>query len=146
MNECITTAEKIYEQAKAALGTSLVPVGDDPDVGCAISATVLLKERCGMDIKETLSTLEFLHEIEASPLFQEVFDFGEMGDIWIDATGTSIIPNTPITHGHCGVLGKFGIMSNSSLTGLWSEFYDKDSWKQRYEIQGGYPTRKFRAV
>lgn len=136
---------KIYQAAKYSLGKSLVPVGDDPDVGCAISVTVLLNELCGFAIKETQSTYELLQELIASKLFTEVID-PLPGDIIVSATGTSSIPNTPIKHGHTGIVARFGILSNSSLTGLWSENFTLATWANRYEKQGGYPTRYFRAI
>jgi len=140
----ITMQEKIYNTASSLLGVSLVPVGDDPDVGCAISVSVLLKEKCGIDIAETQSTYALLEELEKSSSFKEVTD-PEPGDVIISATGTQV-KNSPIVHGHTGIVAKYGILSNSSLTGLWSENYTLDSWKERYEVQGGFPTRFFRAL
>ncbi len=149
-NSCVANTPtenslRVYNTAKETLGNTLVPVSDNREVGCAISLTVLLKEMCGVGIKETLSTAELLQELESSTLFKEVSD-PTFGDVIIDATGTSSMPNTPITHGHCGVVGKKGIMSNNSYTGLWSEFYTLESWKQRYEVQGGYTSRYFRLL
>lgn len=137
-------SQKVYDISKSCLGTSLVPIGDDPEVGCAISMTVILREKCGFNIAETLSTADFLNELIASQLFDEV-TVPLPGDVIISATGTSAIPNTPISHGHCGTIGEFGILSNNSLTGLFSEIYTLDTWKQRYAVQGGYPMRFFRA-
>lgn len=145
INQQTETSKKVYLWAKQCLGESLVPVGDDREYGCAISVTVLLKEKMGLNIKETLSTLELLHMLEKSTIFKEISD-PLPGDIIISATGTSTLPNTPIKHGHTGVVAKYGILSNNSYTGLWSEFYTLESWKKRYEIQGGYPTRFFRAL
>lgn len=152
MNQCEIQAnlptinsQKVYDQAKACLGISLVPVGDDRELGCAISVTVLLKEKVGMDIQEVLSTNELLGNLIKSPYFQEVAN-PLAGDIVISATGTSTLPNTPITHGHVGIVGLHGIMSNNSYTGLWSEFYTLETWKERYSVQGGYPIRYFRAL
>lgn len=132
----------IYQEAKKALGTSLVPIGDDPDVGCAISVTYLLKEKCGIDIKETLSTSDLLTELINNPHFTEITT-PQVGGIIISATGTSTISDTPITHGHCGVVGLYGVLSNNSLNGLWSENYTLETWHKRYGVDGGYPTRFF---
>lgn len=139
------TSLNIYKVAKSCLGTTLVPVGDDPDVGCAISVTVLLKEKCNIPIRETQSTHDLLIELIENPLFKEVNE-PLPGDIIISATGTSQLAGTPIKHGHTGIVAKFGILSNSSLTGLWSENFTMETWINRYKYQGGYPTRFFRAV
>lgn len=135
----------IYAEAKACLGQSLVPVGDDPELGCAVSVSVLLNEKCGIPIKVTQSTYELLQELISSPRFREVY-IPIFGDIIISPTGTSTISNTPITHGHVGCVAKYGILSNNSYTGLWGENYTLDSWRKRYQVQGGYPVRFFRAV
>lgn len=139
------TSLQIYTTAKKLIGVSLVPVGDDPDVGCAISVTVLLKEKCNIPIGETQSTHDLLIELIESPLFKEVNE-PLPGDIIISATGTSQLAGTPIKHGHTGIVAKFGILSNSSLTGLWSENFTLETWTNRYKYQGGYPTRYFRAL
>lgn len=138
------TAQKIYDEAKKALGTSLVPVGDDPDLGCAISVSVLLHDKCGIDIAKTTGTWTLLQELLQSKYFQLVSD-PQPADILMYATGTSTIQNTPIKHGHVAILGKYGVLSNNSLTGLWSENYSLASFKARYEVQGGYPLHAFRA-
>lgn len=154
METCQTNVQteasiRIYDIAKSCLGKSLVPVGDDPDLGCAISLTVLLN-KAGINIRETVSTAQALVELETSPLFKEVSD-PLPGDVIISASGTSSIENTSIKNGHCGVvaiypIGDNGIMSNNSLNGLWQEVYTLSSWNERYKIQGGYLTRFFRAL
>ncbi len=139
------TAQRVYAAAKECLGDSLVPIGDDPDVGCAISVSVLLRDMCGIGIKETLSTSELLQEMISSTFFVEVQN-PAAGDVIISATGTSVNPKTLITHGHVGVVGLHGILSNNSMNGLWSENYTLDTWKARYQSQGGYPVRYFRLL
>lgn len=138
----------IYNQAKICLGESLVPIGDDPDLGCAISVSVLWGKIFpnSTQILNTTSTASLLAAfIEHTELFMEVTEIEALpGDFIIAATGTSSIVNTPITHGHCGVVAKYGVCSNNSLTGLWDENYTLQTWKQRYEVQGGYQTRYFR--
>lgn len=136
---------RVYNVAKECLNTSLVPKGDDIELGCAISVTVILKEMCSVGINETLSTNELLQELKNSTLFKEVF-VPVYGDIIISATGTSTLPKTPIKNGHVGIVARHGILSNNSLTGLWDEFYTLESWISRYQTKGGYPTRYFRLL
>lgn len=140
--------QKLYAAAKGVLdaGESLVPAGFDPDLGCAISMCELLK-RIGVIIPETPSTATLIYEFEKSLSFIEIGALeATAGDIIICATGTSSIYDTPIQHGHVGVIGKFGIMSNDSDTGLWKEKYTIDTWRQRWEVEGGYQSRYFRVV
>ncbi len=136
---------KVYTCAKEAINATLVPANDDPELGCAISVSVLIREKAEIDIKETVSTAELLQELIDSPKFVEV-QVPLAGDIVVAATGTSKIPNTPVPHGHTGICAYYGIISNDSSTGLMGENYTLDSWKQRYDVLGGYTSRFFRAV
>ena len=135
----------LYNAAKVALGTTLVPVGDNPDLGCAISLSVLWSRVFpnSASVLDTVSTAVLLKALMSSPLFKQVLD-PLAGDIIISATGTSVAVPPPIANGHCGVVGYSGIMSNNSLTGLWSEVYTLDTWNQRYAVQGSYPVLFFR--
>jgi hypothetical protein len=138
-------ASPLYEMAKSCLNTSLVPLGDDPELGCAISVNALVARVKGHQVGGGTSTYGLLQALVASSWFKEVKE-PTFGDIIISATETSTIPNTPIAHGHTGVVGKYGIMSNDSSSGLWKENYTLDTWKARYETLGGYPTRFFRLI
>ncbi len=140
-----TNSLKVYAEAKALLNTSLVPKGDSIEYGCAISVSVLVKEKSGIALPETVSTATLLRELLSSPFFMEI-QSPLAGDIIISATGTSTLQNTPIANGHTGIVGYHGIMSNNSFNGLWQEKFTMDSWRQRYEIAGGYPILFFRAI
>lgn len=136
---------KLYQKAKEFLDVSLVPTGDDPEYGCAISVNMLSLRTFGTQIGGGTSTYNLLQDLIISPLYQEVTELeSQAGDVIIDATGTSTIPNSPIPNGHVGIIGYYGIMSNNSSNGLWQENYTHLTWKQRYEKEGGYPTRYFR--
>ena len=143
---------KLYLSAKECLGKTLVPAGDDPEYGCAISVNMLFLRTFGKQIGGGTSTYDLFQNLVNSPLFKEVQESEvQGGDIIISPTGMSSIPFTPITNGHVGVLGIYGapnngIMSNDSFNGLWQEVYTLASWTARYKIQGGYPMRFFRAL
>lgn len=146
-----TNSLAFYNASREALFAkeSLVPVGDDPDVGCAISVNELAIRVLGHEIGGGTSTYNLLQALIESPLFDEVI-LPLPGDIIISATGTSILANTPIKNGHTGVVMALpeedkGICSNNSLNGLWQETYTIASWNNRYHVQGGYPVRFFRA-
>lgn len=141
----------LYSVARECLfaGTSLVPRGDDPEYGCAISVNMLSLRAFGSQIGGGTSTYLLLQDLINSPLFQEVSEEeSQAGDIIIDATGTNTLGEgtdpAAIPNGHVGILGYQGIMSNDSDDGIWKEKYTRTSWKQRYETEGGYPTRYFR--
>lgn len=138
----------LYTVAKNCLGISLVPPGDDPEYGCAISLNMLALKAWGRQIGGGASTALLLQDLIIGP-FREIDESKERvepGDIIMSATGTSTIKNPPIPNGHVGVIGSYGIMSNNSNNGLWQEVYTLASWKQRYEIEGKYPTRIFRRI
>ena len=151
MNTCqeenvqTATSNKVYQIAAQCLGISLIPPGDDRELGCAISVTALLREKCEIQIPETTSTYNLLASLLALPaLFKEVA-VPLPGDIIIAATGTQ--PSTsPLSNGHTGVVAKYGILSNNSYTGLWSEVYTLRSWHNHYDIIGQFRTRYFRPL
>lgn len=65
-------------------------------------------------------------------------------DIIISPTGTSSI-NSP--HGHTGILGENNeIYSNSSDTGLFTQNYTLDTWKQYFGEIEGFPQYYFRWI
>lgn len=149
-NEQTPSSIAIYNAAKGDLGKSLVAANVDPEVGCMSSVSTLYSSVFPnhADILNTASTSLGLEAFSAHPaLFKEVQATDALpGDFMICATGSSTIADTPIKNGHTGILGNEGVMSNNSDTGLWSENYTLVTWKQRYETEGGYVTRYFRAI
>jgi hypothetical protein len=74
--------------------------------------------------------------------FWEV-DTPERGDIILSVTGTGF----GVFPGHTGVVSDDAkVMSNDSADGIWRENYTLESWKDRYELRGGFKTRFFRLV
>lgn len=134
---------RLYNEAKLMLGKSLVPASVDPEYGCAASVNQLHKLAFGVEIGGGASTALLLKALIASPFFTEVKS-PLAGDIIISATGTSYQHPPSIQNGHVGVVGFYGICSNNSDTGLWSEVYTMMSWTNRYFNIGGYPQRYFR--
>lgn len=63
------------------------------------------------------------------------------GDIIISPTGTSV---RGAKHGHVGIIGYHGIMSNNSMNGLWQQYYSEQSWEAYYNQKLGFPTYYFR--
>ncbi len=55
-------------------------------------------------------------------------------------TGEGTVPSD---HGHTGVVGDFGIMSNDSATGFFKENYTLSSWASSFSRRG-FPIHVFR--
>lgn len=64
----------------------------------------------------------------------------EAGDIIVSVTGTG----NGRCRGHCGVVGKFHIMSNNSRTGLWDDTWTMSEWKKYYQKYGALKTKYYR--
>src|SRR5882757_1674555 len=103
-----TNTEILYETAKAALGTRLAPASI-AEVGCAVAVNILCKRSFGKEIvlpPNDTSTYWLYKTLAVSGLF-DLVDIPEQGCIIISPTTMGNLP-----HGHTGILGKFGIMSN----------------------------------
>lgn len=141
----LSPSEKLYAVAKASLGIDASPRDVAPDeYGCAESVNELFKKTFGHYITNPgISTaqlyLAMLHDVNH---FQ-IIKFPVPGAIIISPTGYG---NGRLSNGHVGICGKFGIMSNSSATGKWSENYTLDAWIAYYKTKGGFPVVLFRPV
>jgi hypothetical protein len=138
-------SKKLAVYARQCLGISLVPPGYSVELGCAISINKLFQMMTGKQIGGDSSSYGLLQSLINSDTFAEVFSPLE-GDIVISATGTSILKNSPLAHGHVGLVLNKGIASNTSNLGLWERNYTLSSWEARYKTYGGYPMRYFRMI
>ena len=129
--------EHLYNVAYSCLGIDMAPTQDS--LGCAEALYYVLKKAGVPNLpkKAIVSSYEMdkwcrknLVRV-AVPLF---------GDIISSPTGTG---NGSI-RGHVGILGKYKIMSNNSATFKWDDYFTLDSWRKRYERQGGIPTNFYR--
>lgn len=135
--------DKLYETAKLCLGKDMVDdPGVDPSVGCADSVNSVYKLAFGNEIGGGASTAALYTVLCSDPRFQSVQE-PLPGDIVISPTGTS---TKGAPHGHVGICGFHGIMSNNSMTGLWSQFYTDTSWHAYYHDKLGFPVIYFRVV
>lgn len=128
----------IYTIAKDSLGKHITLNEAVPtSVGCAEAISYVLKE-AGYDIPETgiqgtIALKEWLGNN-----FDIVYDVIEKGCIIISPTVGS-------QHGHVGIVGEFnleypndyGILSNKSATGLFSEHWNLTSWVTYYKHELG---------
>lgn len=133
-------SQKIYDISKSLLKKHLTLDESVPkNVGCAQALSYVLKQ-CGYPIPKggisgTYTLWQWL-----KVHFTEV-EAGKPGDIIINATGTGLSTR----RGHVGVVGKYQIMSNNSITGLWDTAWELRDWLRFYEEQGKMKTRYFRA-
>lgn len=124
------------------LGTSVVPLGYDPALACAVTVNQIALRAIGVQIGGDASTAEMYKILLNSGRFLIIMDGYQLpGDIVISPTGS---PNVNFAHGHVGIVGYSGILSNSSLDGKVHEYYTIKSWKDYYVIKGGYPMYFFR--
>ena len=143
----LNAKEAIYTVAKANLGKHLTLDNSVAnEFGCAECVMKLLSLAgiLGIPSKGIEGTIELLSWLLASPQFTEVNTL-QPGDIIIsnsqvDATGTITI------HGHTGIGGNFGILSNDSENGLLAEKFTLQTWQRYYKYTLGLSIRFFRAV
>ncbi len=134
-----TNADKLYNTAKACLGKDMVDdPGVDPSVGCADAVNSVFKLAFGGEIGGGASTATMYEILKSDPRF-ELSGYAK-GNIVISPTGTSI-KGAP--HGHVGICGLYGILSNNSMNGLWEEYYTEQSWVSYYQDKLGFPVFYF---
>jgi len=141
----LTNREKLYNMAKSCLGRDASPSDVAPDeLGCAETINYVYKQTFGKPIATPgISTTQLYETMRRSSKFQKIED-PLFGDIIISPTGTGHNPQMP--NGHVGIVGKYGIMSNSSSNGKFEQNYTLTSWIKRYKVTGGYPVIFFRVL
>lgn len=145
----MTTSEKLAELAISKLGTDFTPDWIVPDeVSCAFALTKVLNE-FNPDIPIFHGTAILDQYLRGSALFEEVpqpIGVGMMQPGWIEmaATGTNSRPDI-MPNGHVAMYqDNYNLMSNSSATGLWTQNYTRDTFRQRYADRGGFPLKVYR--
>lgn len=135
-------AELLYKQATLYLGKDASPLDIVADeVGCAESVTEILRQV--IDYPITVGTWTLNDMLSRDSRFLVIREIPQKGDIIISPTGTG---NGTI-RGHVGIVGLDNvIMSARSDTGLWSTFYNLDTWKARYVGIGGFPVNYYRII
>lgn len=135
------TQLRIYNTAAAALGKHItLDPSVPPDLGCAEAVSYVLK-MSGFLLPEAgiagTSALYIWLQRNFIPVTNPIF-----GDIIISPTGFSSIGSS---HGHTGIVAKYGILSNDSDTGLFLEKYTLTSWHQYFAVTEGFPVFYFRS-
>ena len=132
--------EKLLESAKAFLGKEASPKDRVPDdVACVESLGNVIRN-AGIKFPDIYGTADAVAYFKLSPDWEATLDLTP-GNVIINATGSG----NGTMKGHCGVIGEVNrIYSNDSRSGLFTAFYSIQTWKERYRMKGGMPTRVFK--
>lgn len=129
----------LYEHARLFLGRDASPsdlVNDD--LGCAESVSNLISKVVKFPIITGTWTLN--ERLSMEHRFFKVRENSGPGTIIICATGTG---NGAI-RGHVGIFAhENNIMAASSATGMWTQHYTIDTWRERFEKKGGFETHYY---
>lgn len=143
-NVATPQGEKIFHYAWKLIGTDASPkdIASD-EYGCAESVSTILADLFP-PFQVVTGTYTLFMTLKGVPEFVEVSS-PLAGDIVISPTGFG--GRGGILNGHVGIVGQNRIiMSNNSLTGKWDIHYTLDSWRERYQVLGGYPVKFFRRI
>lgn len=136
-----TNSEKIYKTAKRLLGQHLS--GDNSVLGCATTVNEIVRRATGQPIGGGASTALMYSYLITDKRFTRTVD-PIAGDIVISPTGTSTLGTGQ--HGHVGIVANYGILSNSSETGLLTENYTKETWQQVFHVAFKFPVYYFHVI
>lgn len=135
-------AETLYQAAKSSLGTRMIIDPSVPNLlGCASSVSGMLikagyKGLPAHGISGTAALYDFLIK---SKDFRIVPEY-KRGLIIMSQSG---VPGSILAHGHVGITGDHGIVSNDSDTGLVREEWDIARWTAYYHDYGKLPITFF---
>lgn len=142
----MTNSDKLYETAKSSLGKDMSPQDLAPDsLACMESLDGVFCKAFGahlLALPGRLST-EAGYNSMLKDTRLEVIKVPEPGCIVISPTGFSA---KGAQHGHCGVWGKFDVMSNDSSTGLWTDNYTHEAWYTVFNKTLGFPVVFFKII
>lgn len=137
--------QNLYAMAKSLLGKQLGANNANDGYGafaCAESVNLVAQKALGKPIGGGASTQAMYQALLNPARFRSVLE-PLPGDIVISETGSSTINKS--WHGHCGIVANYGILSNNSEDGKWSENYTIESWEKSFSTRG-FPTRFFRVL
>lgn len=138
----VSNSDKIYTVAKNCLGKNLCG-NIDIAYGCAQTVNAIVEVALAFPVGGGASTyLMFLSLENQATRFIKVSS-PVPGDIIISPSGYS---TKGVEHGHVGIVGKKGILSNSSSTGRLEEDYILESWNDYFGVKEGFPVYFFHAL
>jgi hypothetical protein len=129
----------LYDVAYSLLGKHLTLDNTvDKNVGCGQAVSYVLKKYGCLIPNKGLAGTSSLNDwlrVNATEVGKP-----DVGCIIVSVTGTG----NESRRGHIGVVGKWQIMSNNSITGLWDTQWTMDEWIQYYETEGGLDTHYYK--
>lgn len=137
----LTNRERVYQVAKDSLGKNLC---ENRILGCMESVNAVVSAAVGQSVGGGASTWLGYQALLNNPNRFMKVDKPLPGDIIMSPSGTSSIPDN--VHGHTGIVGIYGVLSNSSSTGLFEEKYTLQSWLDFFCTQEGFPVYYFRVL
>lgn len=139
----ISKREILYRYAKSQVGKQKKGIPDTApqELNCVEAVNQIGIECFGKPFCEGASTITLDTTLKSSVRYQKVLlQDVKVGDIIVSPTSGSKV-------GHCGIVDdSFAIMSNSSLTGLWSNHLNFDLWYKRYQKEYGLPVNFYRIL
>lgn len=139
----VSKREILYRYAKSQLGKEKKGIPDTADrsVNCVEALNQIGIECFGKPFCQGASTITLDTTLKSNSRFQKILlQDVKVGDIIVSPTSGKSI-------GHVGIVNdSFTIMSNSSLTGLWSNHWDFTGWYKRYEKELGLPVNFYRIL
>lgn len=140
----LTSAEKLYVVAKGRLDTHITLDESVPgSLGCAESVSFCLSrvDKLLVPPNGLQGTLALYHWMSNHPEKFVRVTQPTAGTIIISPTGMNT--NNPTSHGHVGICGNEGIMSNESASGLFKEQWTLEAWASYYVKALGFPVFYF---
>jgi hypothetical protein len=145
-----TPSETLYKTAKSLIGQNLAP-GNEM-LGCAISVSAVYNKAFPANPPVRFaSTTEWFDYLRNNSLWVNVRE-PEPECIIVSPTG-QIPANSPLQHGHIGIIGKLNaddgslyIMSNNSLEGIWDVNFTVKKWADYYQKYGQIPTYYYKLM
>lgn len=142
MNKQTAKSIALYQTAKANLDQLLSD--GNAELGCAITVNNLAIKAWGVPVGGGASTNLMYTALLDTTRFTKVLLADVLaGDVIIAPTGYG---QDPSQHGHVGVIGQFGILSNSSEDGRLHEQWTIPLWENYYVETLGFPLAIFRAI
>lgn len=132
---------KVYNTAVANLNQNLHG-SVDAEVGCAMTiSNIFLK--AGVHFQSTPSTAQMYANLQADTLHFKRVNCPQAGDVIISPTGHG----NGLIEGHVGIYAFYGVMANSSATGLLQQDWKfLEDWIARYAGLGKLPVAFYRVV
>jgi hypothetical protein len=140
----------LYNAAADILHTGKKVIADDNSdgygmLGCAETVNAIAKIAWGYPIGGGLSTFAMWKCLKDPTKFSQILPKNALaGDIIISPTNA--VPHPRLSHGHVGIVAEFGVLSNSSETGMLAENWTVDQWISYFTTYGGLPTLLYRAL